>query len=464
MEDRTTTEASTPDVSTLLSRRVVAGLVDLSLVALATAVATIATANRVPASRRPDGTIGFAASDEGLLAELDGPLGTGRLLGTTFWAFSTTDVIVIAATAAVVCLVVGVVIPGLTDGRSPGKMLFRLRILTLDGAPPGLIRHLIRTLASAADLMPVVIPGLTGYAFAASNPRRQRIGDRLARTLVIDQRPLATPPPATAPAATPPAVAHSAATPASATRSAPASLRTRRRRVVPIQLRPTPTIGSATLVTTDRTPPRTNTSANTPLNRRQVPPDLVGDVAMSRPRPRHRADTTRTGRIPPVPVPVPQPNGETVDMSETDSASEQPDQPASTGSAPIPVEERSNNPYPKPVRRSREAERDPMLPDFEALTLPESSLSDMPLTNSDLFESLGLTPPPSATEAEDSIQAVATAPAPATLPRLGSSPAPNKRAPIWSEDWDAWIYWDTTLRTWFRHDMETGNWVPMDED
>lgn len=190
-------------------------------------------------------------------------------------------------------------------------------------------------------------------------------------------------------------------------------------------------------------------------------------------------------------------------MNERDSASEQSAPPTNAAAAPIPVEERSNNPYPKPVRRSRKTAREATLPDFDSLTLPESSLSDMPLTNTALFEALGMSPPDGVTPSQPDVEEQAapadppaanerpepSAPQPKVTPstdrspardegrhaapvvrtaevspRQASSPAPNKRAPIWSEDWDAWIYWDTTLQNWFRHDKETGNWVPMDED
>jgi len=107
---------------------------------------------------------------------------------------------------------------------------------------------------------------------------------------------------------------------------------------------------------------------------------------------------------------------------------------------------------------------EPQLPDFDSLTLPESSLSDMPLTNNDLFEALGLAPPTDTGDVRAAPAVIPTAaPTTTTTTRPSSSPAPDKRAPIWSEDWDAWIYWDTTLRTWFRHDMQQGTWVPMDE-
>ncbi|MDH4277329.1 MAG: RDD family protein [Acidimicrobiia bacterium] len=466
MDDHTTAGASAPNRPPLLGRRVAAGLVDLAVVLLAAAAAAVSTLTRVPAIRQPDGSITFTDVDRRLVNGMTGPLSGGRLLGDTLWAFSTLDVLAVAAVALVAGVTVGVLIPRLTGDRSPGKLLLRLRVTTVDGRSPGVVRHLARTLASPIDLMPLVVPGLTGFAFAASNPDQQRIGDRLAGTIVVDHR----------------------ASDDMVRVSEALDTRTRPRKTTPARL--VPTIRSATLVV--HAPARVDAS----LNRRPLPPDLDGDKVATPDRASRRAGATPVGHdhCPP----ERQPNGDTVDMNDRDSASES--TTPESGATPIPVEERSTNPYPKPVRRSRDVTEEPQLPDFDSLTLPESSLSDMPLTNNDLFAALGLIPPADALDDEPPIPAAlsakptpssgldtpdepaqatvprtvapavaATAPAvaptaaPTTTARQGSSPAPDNRAPIWSEDWDAWIYWDTTLRTWFRHDMQQGMWVPMDE-
>ncbi len=451
MDDRTKAGARPPDPPQLLQRRVVAGLIDLICIGLITGAAAVVASTRVPAIRQPDGSVTFTATDRLLLDGMTGPLSRGHLLGDTLWAFSTRDVIAVTAAAAVAGIITGALVPRLAGGRSPGKILLGMRVVTLDGQSAGLARHLMRTVAAPADLMPIVVPGLTGYAFAASNPRQQRIGDRLAKTIVVEKGE------------------HSGSAAPASKSEAPVSAATN------VPTNPVPTIKSATLLRRG-VPAQTVAS----LNRRPEPPDLVGDEAAS-----------------------PSRAGDTVDMNERDSASEQSAPPTNAAAAPIPVEERSNNPYPKPVRRSRKTAREATLPDFDSLTLPESSLSDMPLTNTALFEALGMSPPDGVTPSQPDVEEQAapadppaanerpepSAPQPkvtpstdrspardegrhaapvvgtaAVSPREASSPAPNKRAPIWSEDWDAWIYWDTTLQNWFRHDKETGNWVPMDED
>jgi len=518
VDDHTTSGAPTPDRLPPLPRRVAAGLVDLAVVSLATAVAAVATATRVAALRQPDGSVTFADADRQVIDGLTGPLSRGHLIGDTLWAYSTDDVITIIAAAAAACIVVGALMPRLLDGRSPGKFLFRMSVAKVDGEPAGIVRHVLRTLFSLVDLMPLVVPGLTGFAFAASNPERRRVADRLAGTMVVNRRSaddMVSAADALAPRARTVETEPTRTKPTKTKSTKTKPTRTKPERTRPERTRFVPTIRSATLV--DHASTRTDTSLNT----RPKPPDLDGDKAPRPLRAHVRAGTTPAGRN--QGVPEPQPHGDPVDMNERHSSSEKP--PPESTATPVPVEERSNNPYPKPVRRSRHVTEDSTLPNFDSLTLPESSLSDMPLTNNALFEALGLTPPgaaqpdPQADSKADEVSAheaprdaddlradppvieerprgaalarrtrrstIGEAPgeltekvvgpatarqattrpttAPAVTARLGSSPAPDKRAPIWSEDWDSWIYWDTTLKNWFRHDMQRGTWVPMED-
>lgn len=68
-------------------------------------------------------------------------------------------------------------------GFTPGKLLFGLRILKYDAPKrPGLARALVR---SAARLVDGIGFYLVGWTLALSSPQRQRLGDRLAGTLVV---------------------------------------------------------------------------------------------------------------------------------------------------------------------------------------------------------------------------------------------------------------------------------------
>lgn len=70
-------------------------------------------------------------------------------------------------------------------GGTPGMRLLGLRVVGADGGRVNIGRHLLRTLMWLADGFPYVIPGGVAFVCALTNPRRQRIGDLAAQTLVV---------------------------------------------------------------------------------------------------------------------------------------------------------------------------------------------------------------------------------------------------------------------------------------
>ncbi|WP_080059077.1 RDD family protein [Spirosoma aerolatum] len=79
----------------------------------------------------------------------------------------------------------------LLNGRSIGKLAMRIRVVMLDGSPPGigayLIRWLFRIIESAAFLGGIV-PVIT----IAANGKGQRLGDIAAGTTVVRLKPAVT--------------------------------------------------------------------------------------------------------------------------------------------------------------------------------------------------------------------------------------------------------------------------------
>ncbi|MEA2842721.1 MAG: hypothetical protein QOJ69_392 [Actinomycetota bacterium] len=74
-------------------------------------------------------------------------------------------------------------------GATAGKLAAAVRVVGLDGKPAGLLRSLVRNLLRLVDAIPFVIPFLVG-AIAVWNSRlSQRLGDRVAGTVVIDRHP-----------------------------------------------------------------------------------------------------------------------------------------------------------------------------------------------------------------------------------------------------------------------------------
>jgi uncharacterized RDD family membrane protein YckC len=69
------------------------------------------------------------------------------------------------------------------QGRTFGKRALRLRVVTAEGGTPGAGALLIRNLVRSLDL-------LVGVVLMAIDPLSRRLGDRLAGTLVVHDRPL----------------------------------------------------------------------------------------------------------------------------------------------------------------------------------------------------------------------------------------------------------------------------------
>ena len=68
------------------------------------------------------------------------------------------------------------------DGRTAGKRVFGLRVVARDGAAAGNGALLVRNLVRSIDV-------LFGVLLMALDPLSRRLGDRLAGTLVVHQRP-----------------------------------------------------------------------------------------------------------------------------------------------------------------------------------------------------------------------------------------------------------------------------------
>ncbi len=70
-----------------------------------------------------------------------------------------------------------------TLGRSPGKMVVGVRVLTTAGRPIGWREAILRNWLRAADLLPVAY--ITGVVAMAFGSRFQRLGDLVAGTIVV---------------------------------------------------------------------------------------------------------------------------------------------------------------------------------------------------------------------------------------------------------------------------------------
>jgi uncharacterized RDD family membrane protein YckC len=70
-------------------------------------------------------------------------------------------------------------------GRTPGKRALGLRVVRADGGPVGLVESLARNVLRAVEVPLGYAPGVLAIALG---PRRQRLGDLVAGTLVVRER------------------------------------------------------------------------------------------------------------------------------------------------------------------------------------------------------------------------------------------------------------------------------------
>jgi len=71
-------------------------------------------------------------------------------------------------------------------GWTVGKLLFSVRVVTMDEERISLGQSVIRNLMRAFDGLPYVIPYVMALSSVIAGANRQRWGDRLAKTLVVD--------------------------------------------------------------------------------------------------------------------------------------------------------------------------------------------------------------------------------------------------------------------------------------
>ena len=73
-------------------------------------------------------------------------------------------------------------------GRTPGKMMTRLRVVSADGRVIGWRQSMLRNLLRIVDSMPAGY--VVGIVSMLASPRVQRLGDLVADTVVIRERPV----------------------------------------------------------------------------------------------------------------------------------------------------------------------------------------------------------------------------------------------------------------------------------
>ncbi len=74
----------------------------------------------------------------------------------------------------------------LNDGQSPGKKMCNIRVTSVKGSSPSLKAYLMRWVFRLLDLTGTA--GLCGLFFISSTQNRQRVGDIIAQTVVVNTK------------------------------------------------------------------------------------------------------------------------------------------------------------------------------------------------------------------------------------------------------------------------------------
>jgi len=75
--------------------------------------------------------------------------------------------------------------------RTPGKFIQGLVVRNIDGTRTSLTGHLIRTVTRLLEANPILLGGIPAGIAIFASVRKQRIGDSLARTVVVSRRDVA---------------------------------------------------------------------------------------------------------------------------------------------------------------------------------------------------------------------------------------------------------------------------------
>jgi uncharacterized RDD family membrane protein YckC len=70
-------------------------------------------------------------------------------------------------------------------GGTLGKLALGIRVRMEDGSPCTISASLIRNILRIVDALPGIIPYLLGAIFVWTSPKKQRLGDKLAKTVVV---------------------------------------------------------------------------------------------------------------------------------------------------------------------------------------------------------------------------------------------------------------------------------------
>lgn len=419
--------------------------------------------------------------------------------------------------AAIVAVIVFGLIPALLQ-RTLGMMPFGLGIKKTDGTPAGIGAHVTRTIVGVIDAFPFVIPGVLGFLAAGASRHHQRLGDRIARTAVVDLEAhrlgeITTDPinlglvAAEVPDEQDPVVSNSVpSNPFVATEPEQPSLAetiasTSLADTSPVSSGPTPvesldaaqaaaTAASAPRIDADDAEPdqgatssRSGTSDNTkpPVAKPTFGDPLPPPPVHRKPPTEHplgtHSNTVDDGADDEAPSPdlaggsIGAEQDTAVDsIDQTFETASQIDAPTATVTdnvAPLrelPLE--VDAPDPAEVAETPDEAwqppREEPAPVWQPAKLETAPIEAPNPHDGRTLDDVVLREPSvgaliSGAPTDDDLLASST-------DRAGkhSQSTPTAKAPVWSDKWRAWMYWDTTKKCWLRHDTTSNTWQPID--
>lgn len=395
-----------PELTKVLGRRILASIVNLVAVgAISLMIISIQAQRFVITQRNSDGNpVWPRYSDEGLrLAELDETFNRALTVGDNFYVWNTPALFVSGLIITLISLVVWVLIPA-SLGWSPGHRLLGLKVVTMDGQEPPLDGYLRRYVVGLVDLFPFVIPGLLGWLTASRNEHSQRIGDLSGDTVVVDAK-------------------------------------------AEIRL-----IDATAYV--NRTNQMIDVGGAIADQHAQFPnptfsPDQVvaeAEAAQASPWTEPAVEPEKQDLYIPTHIDAP-PETTHGDVPPVETASDEPSAPTPAGAVPGEVIAESEVIWSQPV-----AEPAPVWEPEPSAEQPPGVPTTAPATPETAA------PAPVAAPAQPATQPTAAQPGAAAQPAAGSQPAV---APTWSDDWQAWLFWDHVNQRWLRHVEDDDSWLPI---
>ncbi|GEM_PF-861431 len=113
------------------------------------------------------------------------------MFGKTSWEVSGEAAVPVIAVSLLVFLLYFSLLEG-TVGATVGKMVCKIKVVSGDGSPCGLGAAFVRNILRVIDALPFLY--LIGIILISRSPKKQRLGDRVANTVVVGAATVAVPP------------------------------------------------------------------------------------------------------------------------------------------------------------------------------------------------------------------------------------------------------------------------------